>query len=608
MILYKLADDPVMNLDELLQPPRMASVRNRDSVASSSGDESVFSMSGNDSKYPSGMTMQRGLVPYVYDPALDEMDPPDEEDFLHDPDSNVSWMSERNGPFPWRGVMNVTVLTLLILGLLLLFIFYPVLTYVRRQKLVENVEQNSRFNGSWQAPMLMQLPQLIDLDTPEEAITRVGFDGREYELVFSDEFNKDGRSFYAGDDPFWEAADLWYGATGDLEWYDPRQVTTKDGHLVITIDSVTTTESSTAPFSAADNHELEYRSGMIQTWNKFCFTSGYIEVSVTFPGDENSAGYWPGAWTMGNLARPGYGATTDGVWPYTYDTCDLGTFPNQTLPDGSGPAAALFSSESRERYQNELSWLSGQRLSACSCPDSNHPGPRHDKGRGAPEIDIFEASRDKSTPSIGGTVSQSAQFAPFGHDYSYYNSSPEEWENVNSPNTWANRFKGSAVQQSVSGVSRVPSDMFQGSQQRFTTFGFEYWADPNNREDGYIWWQVDGKQTHRMGARAVRADPEPEGSGVGDRLIPEEPMAIVLNLGMSSNWQTISLPTMRFPGEMLVDYVRVYQRKGAINVGCDPKEYPTRRYIEEHMDAYMSEWLLFSMWLRPFVWCLACSC
>jgi beta-glucanase (GH16 family) len=31
---------------------------------------------------------------------------------------------------------------------------------------------------------------------------------------------------------------------------------------------------------------------MVQTWNKFCFTNGYIEVSVTFPGpDENTAGY-----------------------------------------------------------------------------------------------------------------------------------------------------------------------------------------------------------------------------------------------------------------------------------------------------------------------------
>lgn len=40
------------------------------------------------------------------------------------------------------------------------------------------------------------------------------------------------------------------------------------------------------------NHGLGYRSGMLQTWNKFCFTTGYVEVSVTLPGpDENTQGY-----------------------------------------------------------------------------------------------------------------------------------------------------------------------------------------------------------------------------------------------------------------------------------------------------------------------------
>ena len=39
------------------------------------------------------------------------------------------------------------------------------------------------------------------------------------ELVFSDEFNVEGRTFYPGDDPYWEASDLWYGVTADLEWY-----------------------------------------------------------------------------------------------------------------------------------------------------------------------------------------------------------------------------------------------------------------------------------------------------------------------------------------------------------------------------------------------------
>lgn len=34
---------------------------------------------------------------------------------------------------------------------------------------------------------------------------------------FSDEFNKDGRTFYPGDDPYFTAVDLWYGVTQDME-------------------------------------------------------------------------------------------------------------------------------------------------------------------------------------------------------------------------------------------------------------------------------------------------------------------------------------------------------------------------------------------------------
>jgi beta-glucanase (GH16 family) len=52
---------------------------------------------------------------------------------------------------------------------------------------------------------------LIDADTPESAYTYTSLeDGSQWQLVFSDEFNQDGRSFYPGDDPFWEAHDLHY--------------------------------------------------------------------------------------------------------------------------------------------------------------------------------------------------------------------------------------------------------------------------------------------------------------------------------------------------------------------------------------------------------------
>jgi hypothetical protein len=52
---------------------------------------------------------------------------------------------------------------------------------------------------------------VIDLETPQSAYTTTGYhNGQTMQLVFSDEFNTDGRSFYPGDDPYWEAVDLHY--------------------------------------------------------------------------------------------------------------------------------------------------------------------------------------------------------------------------------------------------------------------------------------------------------------------------------------------------------------------------------------------------------------
>jgi beta-glucanase (GH16 family) len=58
---------------------------------------------------------------------------------------------------------------------------------------------------------------LIDPDTPDKYKTRTSVDGSKQNLVFSDEFNTPGRTFYDGDDPFFQAVDIWYGATQDLE-------------------------------------------------------------------------------------------------------------------------------------------------------------------------------------------------------------------------------------------------------------------------------------------------------------------------------------------------------------------------------------------------------
>jgi hypothetical protein len=68
-----------------------------------------------------------------------------------------------------------------------------------------------------------------------------------------------------------------------------------------------------------------------------------------------------------------------------------------------------------------MSYLPGQRLSACTCASESdgsdgrqmvHPGPKRADGsyvgRSAPEIDVFEAAVDTTT--LIGHVSQSGQW------------------------------------------------------------------------------------------------------------------------------------------------------------------------------------------------------
>ena len=55
---------------------------------------------------------------------------------------------------------------------------------------------------------------------------------------------------------------------------------------------------------------------------------------------------------------------------------------------------------------------------------------------------------------------------------------------------------------------------------------------------------------------------------------------------MSTNFGFVDLDHLTFPATMKVDYIRVYQPSGSINIGCDPEDYPTAAYIEQYQEAY----------------------
>jgi len=54
---------------------------------------------------------------------------------------------------------------------------------------------------------------------------------------------------------------------------------------------------------------------------------------------------------------------------------------------------------------------------------------------------------------------------------------------------------------------------------------------------------------------------------------------------MSNNFQTVNFAELTWPAEMLIDYIRVYQRKEG-KMGCDPADRPTADYIARHRNAY----------------------
>ncbi|KAH9890083.1 glycoside hydrolase family 16 protein [Cubamyces lactineus] len=540
--------------------PTMASGRYTSSRFSNAPSEASIGTTNEKTTHsgaPLATTTTVQQYPYLWDTK-----DPDLDDALHNPDPVRDAALDRScTPFSSRGWMNVSALVIIVAGIIVLFAGYPIIDHYIHEPPSTPGFNLGGVNASGQVPKLTNFPYVIDPATDRSVYTRTGTDGKTYNLVFSDEFETDGRTFWPGDDPFWEAVDLHYWPTGDLEWYDPRAITTENGKLVITMDEV-------------ENHDLNFRSGMIATWNKFCFTTGYIEVRVSMPGSPEAPGLWPAAWTMGNLGRQGYGATTEGMWPYSYDSCDVGTFPNQTDKNGN-PAAAATGGDGG----SPLSFLPGQRLSACTCPDSDHPGPSTDVGRGVPEIDIFETQIDVSR--FQAQVSQSYQTAPYNYQYEFVNTS-DVTPIYDSSITKFNSYKGAQFQQAVSAVTDIDNSNY--NDQGYSTQGFEWWSDPNNRQDGYITWFADGQPSWKMTAATIGPDATTE---ISQRLVPEEPMYIVMNLGMSPGFQKQDFKHLTFPVKMYIDYVRVYQRDDVSEgTTCDPSHHPTADYINRHLNAY----------------------
>ncbi|KAH8804769.1 beta-glucan synthesis-associated protein-domain-containing protein [Xylogone sp. PMI_703] len=547
---YSPGSEPSMSSAMLIGPPYLVSnpAASSSSLANTASSNPFNSSQSNLEKlgyrddgldiYSPYHSKEQGLIVYV-----DEIED-DDAYHLPQPDDDIVFKPT------WKDYDRKTIISAIggicfALGLLCLFIVVPALLFTN--SLASPPPQSDKgYDGpAWAHvnnetyPLLKNVRRsLIDPATPIGARKRIStFDGSTLNLVFSDEFNDENRTFYPGDDPFWTAANVWYGSTQDLEWYDPVAVTTGGGTLQLRLDSF-------------PNHNLQYQSGMLNSWNQMCFKGGIFEVSVSLAGPAGVPGLWPGAWAMGNLGRPGYKATTEGVWPYTYNSCDHGITPNQSSPDG-------------------LSFLPGQKLSACTCEGEDHPSPG--TGRGAPEIDIFEGSVDPNNRI--GVVTQSAQIAPFDI---WYRPNADFMQIPNYNTTQMNTYCGGPYQQAVSGTTLLNNDWYDGKE--YQKYAFEY--VPGTSE-GKIAWFVGDERSFMMDGRAIG----PNGN-VDSRVVSEEPMSIILNLGISNSWSQVLFDQLKFPTIMHVDYVRIYQHPDQEMLTCDPPGYPTTEYIARHPNAY----------------------
>mmetsp|Transcript_22474 Transcript_22474/g.21600 ORF Transcript_22474/g.21600 Transcript_22474/m.21600 type:complete len:640 (-) Transcript_22474:185-2104(-) len=435
----------------------------------------------------------------------------------------------------------------------------------------------------------------------------------EYELVMSDEFNTAGRTFEDGADPKWTAMNKNDYTNAALHFYSEKNVKVNDeGNLVLTS---TNEDTSILGYNDASGEKEKvtkhFKSAMMQTWNKFCFTGGIIEAEVKLPGKNDVGGLWPAFWLLGNMARHTYVQGSTHVWPWSSNTC------------------------------TETSKVA-QKFNACN--KYNHYGLHNFHGRGAPEIDIFEVQAGP-TPRYHGAFMESNVGQPFMS--SSFQVAPGRQKNRPSGGRWPG--PGQWYDGLTGGDETNINILFYGDYNHFVgdppaedpgTSARDYWSDaisynkqlhethfekthkyrlewelPDNSTgfEGYLRWYLDDEFIFEVDGKGL-AD-----SGEGAE-ISTEPSYIILNTAISETWgfpykcpdncpcekydckSNFYQKTCGFspgfcemmvndPVEYKVNWVRVYQNKKDPKqlVGCSTPERPTSQFIKGHPELFKEE-------------------
>ena len=355
---------------------------------------------------------------------------------------------------------------------------------------------------------------------------------------------------------------------------------------------------------------------MLQTWNKFCFTGGIIEIEAILPGKFNVGGLWPAFWLLGNLSRHTYVGSSDGIWPWSLTEC----------------------TETAKQF------VMAQAISPCH--NVSHFDMPAGVGRGSPEIDIFEI-QPGNTPGGHGPFLRTWIGQPFMS--ASYQIAPGKWYDRPGPGYWPGPTQW--YHNIEEGKNTSINIGYYGNYNYFLgEVGHErdYWSDaiswnhqleashfaqkfryrlewglPKDKDsrdpmstsdydDGYLNWYLNDQLVLSIKSDSIH--------NVTTGSVSSEPMYILLNTAISSNWGFPTKCPLGCPCEHYdcnsiradhlcgfpegfcnmmreenpkykINYIRVYQNKNdeKQKVGCSTPERPTRAYIEAHKALYKTE-------------------
>ena len=318
-----------------------------------------------------------------------------------------------------------------------------------------------------------------------------------YHLVFSEEFNVPGRTFEDGTDPRWTSLEKNDYTNDALHYYaTANAVTDSKGRLVITTEAADTEVVGFDDIKGKKTRVTKhFRSAMLQSWNKFCFTGGIIEAEVELPGKSDIGGLWPAFWLLGNLARHTYVGSSEHIWPWSSAVCTERSFESQHIT---------------------------------ACDQVAHYGLHPGVGRGSPEIDIFEVQpgNEKANhgvflrSSVGQPfMSASFQVAPGRANMRPgpgYWPGPGQWYDglVGGENSSMNigfygsynHFVGDPHPEKSDYWSDAVSFNRQLDESHFNsshTYRLE-WDVPTDKKDGYLHWFLDGKLVLAINGTGIR--------------------------------------------------------------------------------------------------------